>query len=146
MAEKKIIKVEETKKKESAINTDDLKKIGTAILTFIVANPELVSKLLEKPASMLKKIIGGEDISSDTKKKVNKKIASNKQNGLSSILTAFSSDANDSDVSNIFDKISNTISTGELVNSVGSILGKNSNNKKKSSSSGLGSIISNLFK
>lgn len=146
MAEKKIIKVEETKKKESAINTDDLKKIGTAILTFIATNPELVSKLLEKPASMLKKIIGGEDISSDTKKKVNKKIASNKQNGLSSILTAFSSDANDSDVSNIFDKISNTISTGELVNSVGNILGKNSNNKKKSSSSGLGSIISNLFK
>ena len=142
MAEKKIVESKSSStNSKSGIDKSDLLKIGTAILTFIASNPELVSKLLEKPASMLKKIIGGEDVSSDTKKKVKKTISSNKKEGLSGILTSLTSGTNDSEVSDIFGKITNTVKTGELVNGVGKLLG--GDNKK---SGGLGSLLSNLFK
>ena len=70
MAERKIIKVEEEKKTSNGLNVDlsELKKIGAAILAFIVANPEIISKLLAKPAAYLKKVVDGENVSTDTKK------------------------------------------------------------------------------
>lgn len=145
MAEKKIVSVEakeETKKSGLNIDLGDLKKIGLAILAFIASNPELVSKLLEKPASMLKKIVGGEDVSDDTKKKVKKTISSNKGEGLSGILTSLTSGVTDGEVSDIFGKITNTVKTGELVNGVGKLLGGNG----KKSSGGLGNILKGLFK
>ena len=81
MAEKKIVTVEETKKdvQKQGLNIDlsELKKIGAAILAFVASNPELVSKLLEKPAAYLKKIVSGEDVSSSTKKTVKKTIDKN---------------------------------------------------------------------
>ena len=143
MAEKKIVEAKSQETNKSGLNIDlsDLKKIGAAILTFIASNPELVGKLLEKPASMLKKIISGEDVSSDTKKKVKKTISSNKSEGLSGILTSLSSGVNDSEVSDIFGKIIGTVKTGEVVNGVGNLLGG-----KSKSSSGLGSILKGLFK
>lgn len=143
MAEKKIVEVKSQETNKSGLNIDlsDLKKIGAAILAFIAANPELVGKLLEKPASMLKKIINKEDVSSDTKKKVKKTISSNKSEGLSGILTSLSSGVNDSEVSDIFGKIIGTVKTGEVVNGVGNLLGG-----KSKSSSGLGSILKGLFK
>lgn len=143
MAEKKIVEAKSQETNKSGLNIDlsDLKKIGAAILAFIAANPELVGKLLEKPASMLKKIINKEDVSSDTKKKVKKTISSNKSEGLSGILTSLSSGVNDSEVSDIFGKIIGTVKTGEVVNGVGNLLGG-----KSKSSSGLGSILKGLFK
>jgi hypothetical protein len=87
MAEKKIVRVEEEKEtkstKKSGLNIDlgDLKKIGAAILAFVASNPDLVSKLLKKPAAYLKKIINGEDVSKDTKKTVNKTIKDSKSGG-----------------------------------------------------------------
>ena len=95
MAERKIVEVEETKQetKKAGLNIDlsELKKIGGAILAFVVANPEIISKLLNKPASYLKKIVNGEDVSKDTKKKVNKTINDNKSGGLTSILGSLTS-------------------------------------------------------
>ena len=64
MAEKKIVEVEATKKEaKKGLNIDlsELKKIGAAILAFVVSNPELISKLLEKPAASLKKIVTASD-------------------------------------------------------------------------------------
>ena len=143
MAEKKIVEAKSQETNKSGLNIDlsDLKKIGAAILAFVASNPELVGKLLEKPASMLKKIINKEDVSSDTKKKVKKTISSNKSEGLSGILTSLSSGVNDREVSDIFDKIIGTVKTGEVVNGVGNLLGG-----KSKSSSGLGSILKGLFK
>ena len=141
MAEKKIVEAQETKKTGFNIDLSDLKKIGMAILSFIASNPELVGKLLDKPASMLKKIINKEDVSSDTKKKVKKTISNNKSEGLSGILTSLSSGANDNEISDIFNKIIGTVKTGEVVNGVGNLLGG-----KKKSSSGLGNILKGLFK
>ena len=143
MAEKKIVEAKSKETNKSGLNIDlsDLKKIGAAVLAFIASNPELVGKLLEKPASMLKKIINKEDVSSDTKKKVKKTISSNKNEGLSGILTSLSSGVNDTEVSDIFDKIIGTVKTGEVVNGVGNLLGGGSK-----SSSGLGSILKGLFK
>ena len=143
MAEKKIVEAKSSETKKSGLNIDlsDLKKIGAAILAFIASNPELVGKLLEKPASMLKKIINKEDVSSDTKKKVKKTISDNKSEGLSGILTSLSSGVNDTEVSDIFGKIIGTVKTGEVVNGVGNLLGG-----KSKSSSGLGSILKGLFK
>lgn len=143
MAEKKIVEAKSNETNKSGLNIDlsDLKKIGAAILAFIASNPELVGKLLEKPASMLKKIINKEDVSSDTKKKVKKTISSNKSEGLSGILTSLSSGVNDSEVSDIFGKIIGTVKTGEVVNGVGNLLGG-----KSKSSSGLGNILKGLFK
>ena len=145
MAEKKIVSVEakeETKKSGLNIDLSDLKKIGSAILAFIASNPELVGKLIDKPASMLKKIINKEDVSSDTKKKVKKTISNNKSEGLSGILTSLSSGINDGEISDLFGKITSTIKTGEIVNGVGNLLKGDS----KKSSSGLGSILKGLFK
>lgn len=143
MAEKKIVEAKSSETNKSGLNIDlsDLKKIGAAILAFIASNPDLVGKLLEKPASMLKKIINKEDVSSDTKKKVKKTISDNKSEGLSGILTSLSSGVNDSEVSDIFGKIIGTVKTGEVVNGVGNLLGG-----KSKSSSGLGSILKGLFK
>lgn len=143
MAEKKIVEAKSSETNKSGLNIDlsDLKKIGAAILAFIASNPELVGKLLEKPASMLKKIINKEDVSSDTKKKVKKTISNNKSEGLSGILTSLSSGVNDTEVSDIFGKIIGTVKTGEVVNGVGNLLGG-----KSKSSSGLGSILKGLFK
>ena len=161
MADRKIVEVEETKQetKKSGLNIDlgDLKKIGTAILAFIASNPELVSKLLSKPASYLKKIVNGEDVSKDTKKTVNKTIKENKDGGLTSILGSLTSlSGGDSEISDIFGKISNTVKGAKVAEAagidVGGILGglfggtKSSKKSSKSSDSGLGSIIKNLFK
>ena len=88
MAERKIVEVKEEKKQSKGLNIDlsELKKIGAAILAFIAANPDLISKLLNKPAGMLKKIVNGEDVSKTTKKKVNSVINDNKSGGIASIL------------------------------------------------------------
>ena len=143
MAEKKIVEAKSNETNKNGLNIDlsDLKKIGAAILAFIASNPELIGKLLEKPTSMLKKIINKEDVSSDTKKKVKQTISSNKNEGLSGILTSLSSGVNDSEVSDIFSKIISTVKTGEVVNGVGNLLGG-----KSKSSSGLGNILKGLFK
>ena len=161
MADRKIVEVEETKKetKKSGLNVDlgDLKKIGAAILAFVASNPELVSKLLSKPASYLKKIVNGEDVSKDTKKTVNKTIKENKDGGLTSILGSLTSlSGGDSEISDIFGKISNTVKGAKVAEAagidvggiLGGLLGGNKSSKKsnKSSDSGLGSIIKNLFK
>ncbi len=164
MAEKKIVDVEETKKEEkkAGLNIDlsDLKKIGAAILAFVVANPELTKKLLAKPAAYLKKIVKGEDVSSDTKKKVNKTIDENKNGGLTSILGSLTSlSGGDTEIDDIFGKVSNTVKGAKVAEAagidVGGILGGllgGSNTKtktkksSKSSSSGIESIIKGLFK
>lgn len=164
MAEKKIVDVEETKKEEkkSGLNIDlsDLKKIGAAILAFVVANPDLTKKLLAKPAAYLKKIVKGEDVSSDTKKKVNKTIDENKNGGLTSILGSLTSlSGGDTEIDDIFGKVSNTVKGAKVAEAagidVGGILGGllgGSNTKtktkksSKSSSSGIESIIKGLFK
>ena len=164
MAEKKIVDVEESKKEEkkSGLNIDlsDLKKIGAAILAFVVANPDLTKKLLAKPAAYLKKIVKGEDVSSDTKKKVNKTIDENKNGGLTSILGSLTSlSGGDTEIDDIFGKVSNTVKGAKVAEAagidVGGILGGllgGSNTKtktkksSKSSSSGIESIIKGLFK
>ena len=162
MASRNIVEVEETKKetKKSGLNIDlgDLKKIGVAILAFVAANPDLVSKLVKKPVAYLKKIIKGEDVSKDTKKTVNKTIKENQSGGLTSILGSLVSlSGGDSEVSDIFGKVSNTIKGAKVAESagidVGGILGnllggssKKKSSKKSSSSSGLGSLIKSLFK
>lgn len=160
MAERKIVEVEEETKttKKSGLNIDlgDLKKIGVAILAFVAANPDLVSKLLKKPASYLKKIVNGEDVSKDTKKKVNKTIKDNKDGGLTSILGSLTSlSGGDAETDDIFGKITNTVKGAKVAKSVGldvggllgGLLGGSSKKtSKKSSSSGLGNILKGLFK
>ena len=158
MAERKIVEVEETKKetKKAGLNIDlsELKKIGTAILSFVASNPELVSKLIQKPASYLKKIVNGEDVSKDTKKTVNKAIADNKSGGLTSILGSLTSLSGDnSEISDIFGKISNTVKGAKVAEAagidVGGILGNllgGSKSSKKSSKSSSNSTLSNIFK
>lgn len=160
MADRKIVEVEETKKETKSnkglnIDLSELKKIGVAILGFIAANPELVSKLIKKPASYLKKIVNGENVSKDTKKKVNKTIKENKSGGLTSILGSLTSlSGGDRDTDDIFGKISNTVKGAKVAESagldvgglLGGLLGSKSSKKSKSSSSGLGSIIKSLFK
>ena len=158
MADKKIVRVESEKKetKKSGLNIDlgDLKKIGAAILAFVVANPELVSKLVKKPAAYLKKIVKGEDVSKDTKKKVNKTINDNKSGGLTSILGSLTSLAGgDSETDDIFGKITKTVKGAKAAESagldVGGLLGGllgGSSKKSKKSSSGLGDIFKSLFK
>ena len=161
MAERKIVEVEETKEtKKSGLNIDlsELKKIGGAILSFVIANPELISKLLEKPASYLKKIVNGEDVSKDTKKTVNKTIKDNKSGGLTSILGSLTSlSGGDSEISDIFSKVSNTVKGAKVAEAagidVGGILGgllggskSNKKSSKSSSSNALGSLFKSLFK
>lgn len=164
MAEKKVVSVEEEKStKKSGLNIDlgDLKKIGVAILAFVAANPELVSKLLAKPAAYIKKIVNGEDVSKDTKKTVNKTIKENASGGLTSILGSLKSlSGGDSEVNDIFGKISNTVKGAKVADAagidvggiLGGLLGGSSSKKttkkssKTSSDSGLGSILKGLFK
>ena len=163
MAERKIVEVESTKTetKKSGLNIDlgDLKKIGAAILAFVVANPDLVSKLLKKPVAYLKKIVNGENVSKDTKKTVNKTIKES-GGGLTDILGSLTSlGGGDSEINDIFGKISNTVKGAKVAESagidvgglVGSLLGgssssKSTKKKSSSSSSGLGDIIKGLFK
>lgn len=159
MAERKIVEVEATKEtKKTGLNIDlsELKKIGAAILAFVASNPELISKLVAKPAAYLKKIVKSEDISSDTKKKVNKTISDNKDGGLSSILGSLTSlSGGDSETNDLFGKITKAVKGAKVAESagidVGGILGgllggSSKKTSKKSSSSGLGSIIKHLFK
>ena len=161
MAEKQIVDVEakEATEKKSGINIDlgDLKKIGAAILAFVAANPDLVSKLLKKPAAYLKKIVNGEDVSKDTKKKVNKTIADSKDGGLTSILGSLTSlSGGNSEINDIFGKISNTVKGAKVAEAagvdvgglLGGLLGSSSKktSKKSSGNSDLGSIIKGLFK
>ena len=159
MAEKKIVQVESAKEtKKSGLNIDlsELKKIGGAILAYVVANPELISKLLSKPAAYLKKIVKGEDVSKETKKTVNKTINESKSGGLTSILGSLTSlSGGDSEISDIFSKVSNTVKGAKVAESagidvggiLGSLLGGSKGSKKKNSSdSGLGSILKGLFK
>lgn len=161
MADRKIVEVEETKKetKKSGLNIDlsELKKIGSAILAFVISNPELVSKLLAKPAAYLKKIVKGEDVSKDTKKTVTKTIDDSKSGGLTEILSSLTSlSGGNTEVDDIFGKISNTVKGAKVAESagidvsgiLGGLLGGSSSKKssKKSSDSGLGSILKGLFK
>ena len=158
MAERKFVEVEEVKEtKKSGVNIDlsELKKIGSAILAFIVANPSLVNKLIDKPATYLKKIVKGENVSSDTKKKVNKTIDDNKSGDVTSILTSLAKlSKGDSETSNIFGNISDVlkktkasgIDVGSLAGGLGNILGSSSKKTSKKSSNDFGSIIKNLFK
>ena len=163
MAERKIVEVEETKSdsKKQGLNIDlsELKKIGAAILAFVVSNPEIASKLLEKPATYLKKIVNGESVSKDTKKKVNKTIKDSESGGLSSIFTSLTSMSNgDKETNDLFGKISNTIKGAAVAKTAGSLIGELSGSssktkkttKSKSKSNGssdlLGGIIKGLFK
>ena len=159
MADRKIVEVEETKTetKKSGLNIDlgDLKKIGVAILAFVAANPDLVNKLIKKPAAYLKKIIKGEDVSKDTKKTVNKTIDESKSGGLTSILGSLTSLAGgDSETTDIFGKISNTIKGANVAKSagidvgglLGGLLGGSSKKSTKKSSGGLGDIFKSIFK
>lgn len=162
---KKLVEVsseKETKSTEkSGLNIDlsDLKKIGAAILAFVASNPDLISKLLKKPASYLKKIINGEDVSKDTKKTVNKTIKDSKSGGLSSILESLTSlSGGDKETDDIFGKISKTVKGAKVAEAagvdVGGLLGglfggsskKSSKKSSKSSDSGLGSLLKGLFK
>lgn len=154
---KEMVEVESKETKKSGLNIDlsDLKKIGVAILGFIAANPELVSKLLKKPAAYLKKIVNKEDVSKDTKKKVNKTIKENKDGGIASILGSLTSlSGGDSETDDIFGKISSTIKGAKVAESagidvggiLGGLLGGSSKKSKKSSTSGLGDIFKSLFK
>jgi len=163
MAEKKIVRVESKKEetKKSGLNIDlgDLKKIGVAILGFLAANPDLVSKLIKKPAAYIKKIIKGEDVSKDTKKTVNKTIKES-SGSLIDILGSLTSLGNgDSEINDIFGKISNTVKGAKVAEAagvdVGGLLGgllggssskKSTKKKSSSSSSGLGGLIKSLFK
>ena len=167
MAEKKIVRVESEKsetKKSSGLNIDltDLKKIGLAILSFLTANPDLTSKLLEKPATYLKKIINGEDVSKETKKTVNKTIKDNKSGGLTSILESLTSlSGGDNETNDIFGKISKTVKGAKVAEAAGIDVGgllsglfggssskktTKKSSKSSSSASGLGSLLKGLFK
>ena len=159
MAERKIVEVEETKKetKKAGLNIDlsELKKIGGAILAFVVANPEIISKLLNKPASYLKKIVNGEDVSKDTKKKVNQTINENKSGGLTSILGSLTSlSGGDTETDDIFGKITKTVKGAKVAESagidvggiLGGLLGGSKKTTKKSSKSSSDNIVGSLFK
>ena len=160
MAERKIVEVEEEKKetKKAGLNIDlsELKKIGAAILAFVASNPELISKLLKKPAGYLKKIVKSEDVSSDTKKKVNKTIDDSKSGGLTSILGSLTSlSGGNNEISDIFGKISTTVKGAKVAESagidvggiLGNLLGSSSKKStKKSSDNALGNIFKSLFK
>ena len=161
MADRKIVEVTEEKKetKKSGLNIDlsELKKIGSAILAFVASNPEIISKLISKPAAYLKKIVKGEAVSKDTKKTVTKAIDDSKSGGLTSILGSLTSlSGGDSEISDIFNKVSNTVKGAKVAESagidvggiLGNLLGSSSSKKKstKSSSNALGSIIKSLFK
>ena len=158
-----IVKVEEEKKEKKGLNIDlsELKKIGAAILAFVVANPEIVSKLLKKPAAYLKKIVNGENVSTDTKKKVNKTINDSKSGGLTSILGSLTSLSNgNSEINDIFGKISNTVKGAKVAEAagvdvgglLGSVLGssktskKSSKSKKSTDTSMLSGLLKGLFK
>ena len=160
---KKLVEVESTTKetKKSGLNIDlgDLKKIGVAILAFLASNPDLVSKLLKKPAALIKKIVKGEDVSSDTKKTVNKAIKESKSGGLTDILSSLTSlGGGDSEINDIFGKIKTTVTGAKVAESagidVGGILGgllggsssKKSTKKSSSSDSVIGSLFKSLFK
>ena len=162
---KKLVEVESTTKetKKSGLNIDlgDLKKIGLAILAFLAANPDLASKLLKKPVAYLKKIVNGEDVSDDTKKTVNKTIKENSDGGLASILGSLTSlGGGNSEINDIFGKISTTVKGAKVAEAagvdvgglLGNLLGGSSSSKKStkksssSSDSGLGGIIKSLFK
>lgn len=163
---KKLVEVESSSKsketKKSGLNIDlgDLKKIGLAILAFLAANPDLASKLLKKPAAYIKKIVKGEDVSDDTKKTVNKTIKES-GSGLTDILSSLTSlGGGDSEINDIFGKISNTVKGAKVAEAagvdvgglLGGLLGGSSSKKttkkssKSSSDSGLGSLIKSLFK
>ena len=164
MADRKIVEVEDSEQKSGSkskglnIDLSELKKIGTAILAFIASNPDLVGKLLTKPAAYLKKIVKGEDVSKDTKKTVTKAIKESKSGGLTSILESLTSlSGGDSETSDIFGKISNTVKGAKVAESAGVDVGgllsglfggssSKKSSKKSTSSSGLGSIIKSLFK
>ena len=160
MADRKIVEVQETKEtKKSGLNIDlsELKKIGSAILAFVASNPELISKLISKPAAYLKKIVKGEDVSKETKKTVNKTINESKSGGLTEILSSLTSlSGGNSEISDIFSKVSNTVKGAKVAEAagidvggiLGGLLGGSSSKKssKKSSDSGLGSILKGLFK
>ena len=133
----------------------DSKKIGVAILAFVASNPELVNKLIKKPAAYLKKIIKKEDVSKDTKKTVNEAINESKSGGITSILGSLTSLAGgDTETSDIFGKITNTIKGAKVAESagidvggiLGGLLGSSKKSSKKSSSGGLGDIFKSLFK
>ena len=163
MADKKIVRVESTKKEEtkkSGLNIDlgDLKKIGLAILAFLAANPELTSKLLKKPAAYIKKIVKGEDVSKDTKKTVNKTIKES-GGGLTDILGSLTSlGGGNSEIDDIFGKISTTVKGAKVAEAagvdVGGLLGglfggsssSKKSTKKSSNSSSSGNVIGDLFK
>ena len=163
MADRKIVDVEETKTetKKSGLNIDlgDLKKIGLAILSFLAANPELASKLLKKPAAYIKKIVSGEDVSKDTKKTVNKTIK-NSSGSLTDILGSLTSlGGGNSEIDDIFGKISNTVKGAKVAEAagvdvgglIGGLFGSSSSKKttkksSKSSSNSLGNVIKSLFK
>lgn len=160
MAERKIVDVEETKTetKKSGIDLSELKTIGAAILSFVASNPDLVSKLLKKPAAYIKKIIKGEDVSKETKKTVNKTIKDS-SGSLTDILSSLTSlGGGNSEINDIFGKIKTTVTGAKVAEAagvdVGGLIGglfgssssKKSSKKSSSSSSGLGSIIKSLFK
>lgn len=161
MAEKKIVSAKSVSKDKKntglSIDSSELKKIGAAILAFVASNPELIGKLLEKPASYLKKIVSGEDVSSSTKKTVKKTIDNSKSGGITSILTSLSglSDG-DKETNSIFDNISSTLSkTQNSGIDVGSLVGgllnsgnttKKKGSKSKSSNNVFGNILKGLFK
>lgn len=159
---KKLVEVESTAKetKKSGLNVDlgDLKKIGLAILAFLAANPDLASKLLQKPAAYIKKIIKGEDVSKETKKTVNKTIKES-SGSLTDILGSLTSlGGGNSEIDDIFGKISTTVKGAKVAEAagvdVGGLLGgllggsssKKTTKKSSSSSGGLGDIIKGLFK
>ena len=159
MAEKKIVDVESkstNNKKGLNIDLSELKKIGAAILAFVASNPELVSKLLQKPAAYLKKIVNGEDVSKDTKKKVNKTITDSKDGGLTSILGSLTSlSGGNTEINDLFGKISNTVKGAKVAEAagvdvaalLGGLLGSTKKNKSsKKSNNELGNILKGLFK
>ncbi len=158
MADKKIVRVECEKKetKKSGLNIDlgDLKKIGIAILGFVAANPDLLNKLIKKPAAYLKKIIKGEDVSKETKKTVKQTIKENESGGLISILGSLTElSGGDEETDDIFGKITKTVKGAKVAESagldVGGLLGGllgGSSKKSKKSSGGLGDIFKSLFK
>lgn len=157
MAEKKIVTVEEEKTKKSGLNIDlgDLKKIGIAILGFVAANPDLLNKLIKKPAAYLKKIIKGEDVSKETKKTVKQTIKENESGGLISILGSLTElSGGDEETDDIFGKITKTVKGAKVAESagldvgglLGGLFGGSSKKSKKKSSGGLGDIFKGLFK
>ena len=103
----------------------------------------------------IKKIIKGEDVSKETKKTVNKTINESKSGGLTSILGSLTGLAGgDSETTDLFGKITNTVKGAKVAQSagldvgglLGGLLGGSSKKSKKSSSSGLGDLFKSIFK